>query len=105
MATWAAQLQSIQQLGAQLSRLTTEQEIGDAISNELETLIAFHNVRVYRLREGGWLVPVAMRGLVGEFKDETRTCSALGSARESPAGSPCTSCPRTWGTQRMTRAP
>ena len=71
MATWAAQLQSIQQLGAQLSRLTTEQEIGDAISNELETLIAFHNVRVYRLREDGWLVPVAMRGLVGEFKDET----------------------------------
>jgi diguanylate cyclase (GGDEF)-like protein/excisionase family DNA binding protein len=71
MATWAAQLQSIQQLGAQLSRLTTEQEIGDAISHELETLIAFHNVRVYRLREGGWLVPVAMRGLVGEFKDET----------------------------------
>jgi diguanylate cyclase (GGDEF)-like protein/excisionase family DNA binding protein len=71
MATWAAQLQSIQQLGVQLSRLTTEKEIGDAISNELETLIAFHNVRVYRLREDGWLVPVAMRGLVGEFKDET----------------------------------
>jgi len=71
MATWAAHLQSIQQLGAQLSRLTTEQEIGDAISNELETLIAFHNVRVYRLREDGWIVPVAMRGLVGEFKDET----------------------------------
>ena len=71
MATWAAQLQSIQQLGAQLARLTTEQEIGDAISNELETLIAFHNVRVYRLRDGDWLVPVAMRGLVGEFRDET----------------------------------
>jgi len=71
MATWAAQLQSIQQLGARLSRLTTEQEIGAAISNELETLIAFHNVRVYRLRQDGWLVPVAMRGLVGEFKDET----------------------------------
>ena len=71
METWAAQLQSIQQLGARLARLTTEKEIGDAISNELETLIAFHNVRVYRLREDGWLVPVAMRGLVGEFKDET----------------------------------
>ncbi len=71
MATWAAQLQSIQQLGARLSRLTSEQEIGDAIANELETLIAYHNVRVYRLREDDWLVPVAMRGLVGEFKDET----------------------------------
>jgi len=71
MATWTAQLQSIQQLGTKLSRLTTEKEIGDAISNELEALIAFHNVRVYRLREDGWLAPVAMRGLVGEFKDET----------------------------------
>ena len=71
MATWAAQLQSIQQLGARLSRLTTAKEIGDAISNELETLISFHNVRVYRLLEDGWLVPVAMRGLVGEFVDET----------------------------------
>jgi diguanylate cyclase (GGDEF)-like protein/excisionase family DNA binding protein len=71
MATWAAQLQSIQKLGARLSRLTNEREIGDAISNELEALIAFHNVRVYRLREDGWLIPVAMRGLVGEFKDET----------------------------------
>ncbi len=71
METWAAQLQSIQQLGARLARLTTAREIGNAISNELETLIAFHNVRVYRLREDGWLVPVAMRGLVGEFKDET----------------------------------
>ncbi len=71
MATWAAQLQSIQQLGARLSRLTTAKEIGDAISNELETLISFHNVRVYRLHDDGWLVPVAMRGLVGEFVDET----------------------------------
>jgi diguanylate cyclase (GGDEF)-like protein len=71
MATWAAQLQSIQQLGAQLARLTSEQEIGDAIANELEALISFHNVRVYRLRDDGWLVPVAMRGLVGEFQDET----------------------------------
>ena len=71
MATWAAQLQSIQQLGARLSRLTSEQEISDAISNELESLIAFHNVRVYRLRPDGELMPVAMRGLVGEFRDET----------------------------------
>ncbi len=71
MATWTAQLQSIQQLGARLSRLTTEREIGDAISTELETLIEFHNVRVYRLRDDGWVDPVAMRGLVGEFKDET----------------------------------
>ncbi|MFH0750382.1 MAG: GAF domain-containing protein [Chloroflexota bacterium] len=71
MATWAAHLQSIQQLGTRLARLTTESEIGAAIANELDQLIEYHNVRVYRLRPDGWLVPVAMRGLVGEFRDET----------------------------------
>lgn len=71
MATWAAHLQSIQQLGARLARLTTEGEIGTAIANELDQLIEYHNVRVYRLRADGWVVPVAMRGLVGEFHDET----------------------------------
>ena len=34
MATWAAHLQSIQQLGARLARLTTEVEIGTAIPFE-----------------------------------------------------------------------
>lgn len=71
MATWATHLQSIQQLGARLARLTSETEIGAAIANELDQLIEYHNVRVYRLRDDGWLIPVAMRGLVGEFHDET----------------------------------
>ncbi len=71
MVNWAAHLQSIQQLGAQLARLTTEAELGTAIADELDQLIEYHNVRVYRLRDDEWLVPVAMRGLVGEFHDET----------------------------------
>ncbi len=70
MATWAAQLQSIQQLGARLSRLTDEREIGEAIATELRQLIDYHNARVYRLR-GDDLLPVAMRGQVGEYVDET----------------------------------
>jgi diguanylate cyclase (GGDEF)-like protein/excisionase family DNA binding protein len=70
MATWAAQLQSIQQLGARLARLGDEREIGIAIANELRQLIDYHNVRVYRLR-GDDLVPVAMRGQVGAYIDET----------------------------------
>ena len=48
MATWAAQLQSIQQLGARLNRLTSVKEIGLAIATELRQLIDYHNVRVYR---------------------------------------------------------
>ncbi len=70
MATWAAQLQSIQQLGVRLSRLTSVPEIGLAIANELRQLIDFHNVRVYRV-DGVDLIPVAMQGQVGEYVDET----------------------------------
>jgi diguanylate cyclase (GGDEF)-like protein/excisionase family DNA binding protein len=70
LATWAAQLQSIQALGARLNRLTRVKEIGDAIATELRQLIDYHNVRVYRLY-GEDLVPVAMQGRVGEYLDET----------------------------------
>ena len=70
MATWAAQLQSIQQLGTRLNRLTTVAEIGKAIASELHDLIDYHNVRVYRLR-GDDLIAVAVQGQVGEYIDET----------------------------------
>jgi diguanylate cyclase (GGDEF)-like protein len=70
MAAWAAQLQSIQQLGTRLNRLTSVADIGDAIATELHQLIDYHNVRVYRLY-GNELIPVAMQGHVGEYVDET----------------------------------
>ncbi len=71
MATWAAQLQSIQQLGARLNGLTSVREIGSAIATELRTLIDYHNVRVYRLQGAVDLIPVAFQGQVGEYVDET----------------------------------
>jgi diguanylate cyclase (GGDEF)-like protein len=70
MATWTAQLQSIQQLGARLNHLSNVRDIGLAIGTELQQLIDYHNVRVYR-RMGNELVPVALRGQVGEYVDET----------------------------------
>ena len=70
MATWTAQLQSIQQLGARLNHLSSGQDIGLAIVNELRQLIDYHNARVYRI-VGSDLIPVAMRGQVGEYVDET----------------------------------
>jgi diguanylate cyclase (GGDEF)-like protein len=70
MATWAAQLGSIQQLGVRLSRLTSDRELGLAIATELRTIIDYHNVRVYRL-VGEDLIPVAMQGNIGEYHDET----------------------------------
>jgi diguanylate cyclase (GGDEF)-like protein/excisionase family DNA binding protein len=77
LATWAAQLQSIQALGARLNRLTSVKEIGDAIATELRQLIDYHNVRVYRLR-GDELVPVAMQGRVGEYLEETPEALKIG---------------------------
>jgi two-component system cell cycle response regulator len=69
-ATWAAQLQSIQLLGARLSRLTSMRDIGDAIASELHRLIKYHNVRVYQL-DGDDLLPVAWHGQIGEYFEET----------------------------------
>ncbi|HEX5466401.1 MAG TPA: GAF domain-containing protein [Candidatus Limnocylindrales bacterium] len=68
-ATWAAQLQSIQQLGTRLNRLATVQEVGWAICSELNQLIDYHNVRVYRV-EGEDVLPVAWRGEIGEYTGE-----------------------------------
>ncbi|MFP5343800.1 MAG: GAF domain-containing protein [Candidatus Limnocylindria bacterium] len=70
MSTWAAQLQSIQQLGVRLNRVTGAKDIGLAIATELRQLIDYHNVRVYRHVDGE-LVPVAMAGQVGAYVDET----------------------------------
>ena len=69
MATWAAQLQSIQQLGARLTRLRKVEDIGHAICAELNQLIDFHNVRVYRVA-GEDVEPVAWKGAIGEYEGE-----------------------------------
>jgi diguanylate cyclase (GGDEF)-like protein/excisionase family DNA binding protein len=66
---WAAQLQSIQELGARLTRLSTVREIGQSIAASLDQLIDYHNVRVYRVY-GDEVVPVAWRGHVGPYVGE-----------------------------------
>ncbi len=70
MAAWAAQLQSIQRLGARLSGLTGVQEIGRAIATELRQLIDYQNVRVYRVRDDE-LVPVANLGEGEHYSEES----------------------------------
>jgi diguanylate cyclase (GGDEF)-like protein/excisionase family DNA binding protein len=66
---WAAQLQSIQQLGVLLNRLDDPREIGRVIAYELDRLIDYHNVRVYRVA-GDDVVPLAWRGTIGAYADE-----------------------------------
>ena len=69
MAKWTAQLQSIQQLGARLTRLRSVAEVGQAICAELVQLIDTHNTRVYRVIEEN-CEPVAWRGQIGEYDSE-----------------------------------
>jgi diguanylate cyclase (GGDEF)-like protein len=61
MAAWAAQLQSIQRLGARLAGISDVREIGNTIATELRQLITYDNARVYRVG-GTQLTPVAFQG-------------------------------------------
>ena len=103
MATWAAQLHSIQQLGTRLTRLRAVDEIGQTICAELNQLIECHNIRVYRV-VGEDCVPVAWRGEVGEYESEDGEQLRPRWARASPAGWPATAWPRTLPTRRATDA-
>jgi len=67
---WAAQLQSIQHLGVRLNRLSSVREIGAAITAELQQLLQYDNVRVYR-QEGDELLPVAVQALDERYLNET----------------------------------
>ena len=75
MATWAAQLQSIQQLGTRLTRLRTVSEIGQAICAELNQLIDFHNVRVYRIEEDTCLPSRGVARLANTRARRARSCA------------------------------
>jgi diguanylate cyclase (GGDEF)-like protein len=66
---WEAQIDSIAKLSIRLNHLSTVSEIGMAICSELQQLIDYHNVRVYRVH-GEDVMPVAWRGVIGEYTDE-----------------------------------
>jgi signal transduction histidine kinase len=58
-------------LTAKLNALRTEAEIGAAITDELHTVIDYHNCRVYRLQpDGVTLLPVAFAGKLGGYEEE-----------------------------------
>ncbi len=67
-----AQLRMLHSLAAELNGLGDVAHIGAAITRELRTLIDYHNCRVFVLREDGeTLVPVAFRGELFEYQEET----------------------------------
>jgi diguanylate cyclase (GGDEF)-like protein len=69
VADWEAQIDSIAKLGTRLNHLSSVDEIGQAICAELQQLIDYHNVRVYRVR-GDDVEPVAWQGQTSEYIDE-----------------------------------
>jgi diguanylate cyclase (GGDEF)-like protein/PAS domain S-box-containing protein len=68
---WEAQLASIHDLGSRLSALVTVPQIATATVNELDRIVRFHSVRFYII-EGEMVVPVAWRGVLPEYLEESR---------------------------------
>ena len=77
-----------------LNRLTSVQEIGDAIATELRQLIDYHNVRVYRLVRRRPRCRSPCRAGSASTSTRRRSSSRSSSARASPAGSPSTGSPQ-----------
>ena len=62
----------IKGLAPRLNALDDVEAIGREITIELETLIEYHNCRIYLLQDDGvTLWPIEFRGSLGEYEGET----------------------------------
>lgn len=69
---WSAQLQAVQSVAAQLTRLTSVEEVSAALCFQMQRVVTFDNARVYVLREDGrTLFPVAFRPHAPEYRGES----------------------------------
>jgi len=69
---WSAQLEAVQSVAAQLTRLTNVEEVIAALCSQTQRVVAFDNARVYTLREDGQtLDPVAFRPHAREYQGES----------------------------------
>jgi PAS domain S-box-containing protein len=67
-----AQLKMLHSLALRLNRIDDVDEIAEAVTSELRTLIDYHNCRIYLLDEDGrTLTPIAFRGDLTEYEGET----------------------------------
>ena len=68
-----AQLNMLHSLAAALNTMSSVEEVGAAITDELRTIIDYHNCRVYLLQPNGHtLLPIAFRGeIFHEYEEET----------------------------------
>jgi hypothetical protein len=83
-----AQLNMLHSMAATLASLDDVNEIAAAITEELRTILDYHNCRVYVLQDDGWtLMPIAFRGEIF-YNTSTRPSrsSSATSAKASPDG-------------------
>jgi signal transduction histidine kinase/putative methionine-R-sulfoxide reductase with GAF domain len=67
-----AQLDMLHNLAPRLNRLSDGRQIAEVILEELETIIDYHNCRIYLLQpDGDTLMPVAFRGRLSGYEDES----------------------------------
>ncbi|HEX2044965.1 MAG TPA: diguanylate cyclase, partial [Gaiellaceae bacterium] len=66
-----AHLKLLQSLAGKLNRLNDVRHIGEAIVNELRMLVDYHNCRVYVLEGEDDLVPIAFKGDLGAYGEES----------------------------------
>lgn len=69
---WSAQLEAVQSVAAQLTRLTSVEEVAAALCTHTQRVVAFDNARVYVTREPGQILdPVAFWPQVREYHGES----------------------------------
>ena len=67
-----AQLDMLHNLAPRLNRLNDARRISEVILEELETIIDYHNCRIYLLEpDGRTLMPIAFRGRLSGYEDES----------------------------------
>lgn len=69
---WSAQLEAVQSVAAQLTRLTSVEEVSAALCSQTQRVVAFDNARVYVTGDDGQtLEPVAFRPHADEYQGES----------------------------------
>jgi diguanylate cyclase (GGDEF)-like protein len=69
---WSAQLEAVQSVAAQLTRLTSVEGVSAALCTQTQRVVAFDNARVYVLREDGQtLDPVAFQPHAREYHGQS----------------------------------
>ncbi|MFV2063054.1 MAG: diguanylate cyclase [Chloroflexota bacterium] len=69
---WSAQLEAVQSVAAQLTRLSSVEEISATLCTQTQRVVSFDNARVYVLREDDHMLePVAFRPRAPEYQGES----------------------------------